>query len=217
MKVDKLTIAVTNTAAMVAFYNTVFDAKIRAIADSPFYSGTFAGTQIMLCPNSIAQVEATKNRIQLRVDVDNIATVVSTAVRNGGGDYGDRHEDESSIVQGIFDPDGNSIELIQQKAPVGPFYTATMHYPVEPKMLEEFVRLWEERILRLAQTQPGFVRMQLLTRFDEALAMGTWQTKKHAEAFMSLGPFRGLMASLKGILTGAPKPIVWDLAAFESR
>ena len=59
--------------------------------------------------------------------------------------------------------------------------------------------------------------MQLLTREGEALALGTWTEKSHAENFMALGPFKNLMAAIKGILDGDPKPTIWNLISYASR
>ena len=95
-------------------------------------------------------------------------------------------------------------------------YTATMVYPVKDGSMGDFVSIWKEKILDLAVAQKGFVRMQLLQREGEAMAMGTWEDKDAAEAFMALGPFKELMADVEGMLDGDPKPTIWSLAAFES-
>ena len=96
-------------------------------------------------------------------------------------------------------------------------YTATTNYPVKQESMEDFVNLWQEKILNLAITQAGFVRMQLLTREGEVMAIGTWTEKSHAEAFMAMGPFKDLMSAVKGLLTGDPKPTIWELSAYASR
>ena len=96
-------------------------------------------------------------------------------------------------------------------------YTATMIYPVKQESMEDFINLWEEKILNLAITQAGFVRMQLLTRDKEVMAIGTWTEKDHAEAFMAKGAFKDLMAAVKGLLTSDPKPTIWTLSAYASR
>ena len=95
-------------------------------------------------------------------------------------------------------------------------YTATMLYPVKSEFMEDFVGLWEDKILNLAITREGFVRMQLLTGEDEALAIGTWKDKTFAEQFMALGPFKDLMAAVGEYLRGNPAPTVWNLAAYAS-
>ena len=96
-------------------------------------------------------------------------------------------------------------------------YTATMVYPVKEEFMEDFTRLWGKNILNLAIDQPGFVRMQLLTREGEAMALGTWTDKSHAENFMALGPFKNLMAAVKDMLVADPKPTIWNLSSYASR
>ncbi len=96
-------------------------------------------------------------------------------------------------------------------------YTATMIYPVKQESMEDFIRVWEEKILNLAINQAGYVRMQLLTREREAQAIGTWTEKSHAEKFMAPGPFKTLMASVKDMLDGEPKPTIWTLSSYASR
>lgn len=96
-------------------------------------------------------------------------------------------------------------------------YTATMIYPVKSESIQDFVSLWEEKIMNLAIKQTGFIRMQLLIRDGEAMALGTWTDKSNAEAFMALGPFKDLMNAVSGMLTGDPAPTIWDLAAYASR
>ncbi|MGJ3240707.1 MAG: VOC family protein [Anaerolineae bacterium] len=115
MQLDKFTIAVTDMTAMVAFYNAVFDAELKSIPDSPFFAGKIAGVDLLFCPNEIAQVVAEKNRIQMLFTVGDVEAVVASAAKHGGGDYGDRHETDTLIGWGIYDPDGNSIELRELK------------------------------------------------------------------------------------------------------
>ena len=117
MRLNGLTVAVTAMGPMVDFYNSVFAAELSPVPSSPFFRGTLAGLEVLFCPNTIAEVKAEKNRIQLRIAVSNIHRVVGRALASGGGDYGDHQENETRIVHGISDPDGNSIELIQSKEP----------------------------------------------------------------------------------------------------
>ena len=113
MKIDKLTIAITNMSEMVEFYNTVLDAQLSPIEGSPFYVGQLAGMELLFCPNFITEIEAEKNRIQLRFVVDDAEAIVAAARTSGGSEYGEYLENEKQINWGIVDPDGNSIELIQ--------------------------------------------------------------------------------------------------------
>jgi predicted enzyme related to lactoylglutathione lyase len=113
MRLDKLTLAVTDGPAMRAFYNAVFDANLQAVEGTPFHVGEIAGIEIMFCPNEITQIEAEKNRIQLRLTVGDIQKVVAAAKANGGDTYGESYDDASVMFWGVVDPDGNSIELRQ--------------------------------------------------------------------------------------------------------
>ncbi len=115
MKIDRLTVATTHTEEMIQFYNAVFNARLEVISGSPLYRGKLSGMELIFCPNTIVGIEAEKNRIQLRLIVDDLETVIRQAESNGGGAYGERMEEESRIGWGIHDPDGNSIELMQLK------------------------------------------------------------------------------------------------------
>jgi predicted enzyme related to lactoylglutathione lyase len=111
MKLDRFTVAVTDMEAMVAFYNALFDAELKA--HDPFHMGRLGSLELVFCPNYIAEVNAEKNRIQMRFVVADIEAVVAQAEAAGGAAYGERYETDTFIGWGICDPDGNSIELIQ--------------------------------------------------------------------------------------------------------
>jgi hypothetical protein len=94
-------------------------------------------------------------------------------------------------------------------------YTATMHYHFVPDRFEQACALWEKHVITAARSQNGFVRMHFLTAAPEALAIGTWQSKSDAEAFMKTGVFTRLMADLEVLCTEPPLPKVWELKYFE--
>lgn len=96
-------------------------------------------------------------------------------------------------------------------------YIATMKYTVKPEAMDDFTQAWKKEILELASRQPGFIRMKLLVHKDTAMAMGTWEEKRYAEAFMALGSFKELMAKVADMLTGTPIPTVWTLAAYREK
>ena len=95
-------------------------------------------------------------------------------------------------------------------------YTATMHYRFQTTAFAAACVLWRQHVLEAAKVQPGFVRMQFLTACPEALAIGTWQEKAHAEAFMQIGVFSRLMVELEPWCDGRPEPKIWDLLYFVS-
>ena len=93
-------------------------------------------------------------------------------------------------------------------------YTATMRYALKTESFGEFCRLWESEVLAQAKTASGFVRMQLLAANPEALAIGTWKEKQHAEKFMQTGVFKKLMEKTAPMLVSQPVPELWTLEAY---
>ncbi len=96
-------------------------------------------------------------------------------------------------------------------------YTATMLYHFKEASFDLACEIWKSHVLQAASNQEGFVRMQFLVASPEALAIGTWQEKVHAEAFMKTGVFTRLMFELETLCAASPQPKVWDLHFFESR
>ena len=94
-------------------------------------------------------------------------------------------------------------------------HTAMMNYRFVPERLEEACSIWQEEVLEVARGHEGFVRMQLYSRpTGEALAIGTWQSRDNAEAFMQTGVFKRLLARLEGLTAEEPKPSRWALRSF---
>ncbi len=96
-------------------------------------------------------------------------------------------------------------------------YTATMHYSFKEEYLEEACALWKKQVLDLALKQAGFIRMQFLLSGTEALAIGTWEEKQYAQAFMQSGVFKQLMEKLETMVTAPPRPRIWELKYFEEK
>ncbi|PID29671.1 MAG: hypothetical protein CSB55_01535 [Candidatus Cloacimonadota bacterium] len=94
-------------------------------------------------------------------------------------------------------------------------FTAMVEYTFKPESLEEACKLWEEHVLELAKKQKGFIRLQFYTKPDgKALAMGTWERKEDAMAFMATGVFKDLLAKLMLQTAEPPKHQTWDLKYF---
>ena len=90
-------------------------------------------------------------------------------------------------------------------------YTATMRYRIKPGKQEEFVRLWSEQVLSKANGQPGLHRMMLLESAGTVMALGSWEDKSYAEAFMQTGVFKLLMDQVESWLTEPPQPELWEM------
>jgi len=111
MQLVKITIAVTNMQPMVEFYNAVCEANLKPVTayGMTLYSGKLGGADVLMCPNEIAGVEAKQNRKQLTFAVPDVEQIAVRAVAAGGSIV---NRDASAI--GVSDPDGNTIEFVQQ-------------------------------------------------------------------------------------------------------
>ncbi len=89
-----------------------------------------------------------------------------------------------------------------------------MRYTFTQQGFERGCALWKDTVLKPASAAPGMVRMQLLTAAPSALAVGTWESKTDAEAFMRTGVFKTLMERIGPLLERNPEPELWELAAF---
>ena len=108
--------AVTDMLAVVKFYRGVFDVDWQAgmqVGEHQFYSGTWLGIDWVICPNAIAEVDATQNRHQFRLKVDDIHAILDRALQHGGTIINPISEMGAMMVASVRDPDGNSIELFQ--------------------------------------------------------------------------------------------------------
>lgn len=116
--IHRITVAVTHMEKMVAFYNAVFAAELTPF--EPFegvtmYRGQLAGINLLFCPNQVAQVQAQQNRQQFNFWVDDVFKVMQVALKAGGTQLDAPKIVESIITGSVYDPDGNSIEFVQQQ------------------------------------------------------------------------------------------------------
>jgi len=115
VKIDKITIAVTDMEMMEKFYTAFFKIDFTKHEMGEFYllTGKVEDIQIMLCPKEIAGIEVNQNNIQLRFAVENIEEVVKLGVEKGGAIIEDVQQQDDIKIASLRDPDGNSIELRQ--------------------------------------------------------------------------------------------------------
>lgn len=94
-------------------------------------------------------------------------------------------------------------------------HVATMDYALAPTSVPgEAARIWQEVVAGAARNQPGLIRLQLYSRPGALLAVGTWESKDHAEAFMRTGVFQVLKERLAPQLAGEPVPRLWTQETF---
>ena len=111
MEIRRIVLAADDVPAMVAFHNAVFACELRPLdgADG-FHLGTFCGIELLICPNSIAEVDARQNRHQFRVAVDDLVAAVAAVDRHDGRRLDDADPTTADVV-GVADPEGNTYEL----------------------------------------------------------------------------------------------------------
>jgi predicted enzyme related to lactoylglutathione lyase len=117
MRLIGLTIAASELERMVEFYNAVFDARLQPtvhIGDQQFYGGKLNDLEFVLCPNSIAGVVAEQNRQQFRFAVDDLEAVMHRGLANHGREINPIDEYKGAKVASMADPDGNTIEFVEQ-------------------------------------------------------------------------------------------------------
>ena len=106
-----LTIATNEINQMVDFYSVVFGCRfsVECVSGYELYQAELAGVNILLCPNSLAKVEASQNRQQFEFVVEDLDNVRRKAMSTEGK----IKEEIETIGKGkslvILDPDGNTI------------------------------------------------------------------------------------------------------------
>ena len=117
MKISQVTLAVTNSKEMVNFYRNVFNAQFNEFdaMGEKMYSGNISGLNLLLCPNTIAGVDAKQSRHQFDYDTEDLDVVVKSALDSGGSVMGDIAENDKQRYATIIDPDGNTMNFYQNK------------------------------------------------------------------------------------------------------
>lgn len=96
-------------------------------------------------------------------------------------------------------------------------HNAQIVYKFKEGKLEEGIKIWEEAVYKKIQEAEGFVRVQLYSRDNEMMAIGTWQEKLYAESFMKTGVFKDIMANFGELLEAQPVNKTYELRYFESK
>jgi quinol monooxygenase YgiN len=96
-------------------------------------------------------------------------------------------------------------------------HNAHIVYKFKQGQLEAGVKIWEETVYKKIKSADGFIRVQLYTSDDEMMAIGTWEEKSYAEAFMKTGVFHNVMESFKALLESTPVNTNYNLRHFEER
>jgi predicted enzyme related to lactoylglutathione lyase len=108
----QLTLSAEQVTEMVDFYNRLFAADLQPAAayGTTLYHGQLHGLPFLICPNTLANVNAAQNRHQFTYTVSDL-TVAMQRAQDAGGLVMQR--DTNTLT--VLDPDGNSI-VFQQVA-----------------------------------------------------------------------------------------------------
>jgi len=111
----QITLAATNLEAMASFYNATFAADLRPIAahGTTLYRGALHNVVFLLCPNSLAGVEAAQNRHQFTYAVTDLDAVLARATGAGGSLSGAPQQQAGQRSATVIDPDGNTVVFTQ--------------------------------------------------------------------------------------------------------
>lgn len=111
-----MSIATVNMREMVKFYNTVFDASLipHQFGNHIVYRGSLDGMDITLTPNDLLNIRKERNPVQFSFVVSNLDEALARVERSGGRQVQEIIKEYSERYCGIIDPDGNTIELVEQ-------------------------------------------------------------------------------------------------------
>ncbi len=111
-KLVQITLTAEHVVEMVQLYSAVFAIQLEPVAayGTTLYRGLLHGTPLLICPNSIAGVEAQQNRHQFTYSVANLATLIRQAEAAGGQLI--QHAADAAT---LLDPDGNTLVFQQER------------------------------------------------------------------------------------------------------
>lgn len=111
----QITLAADNLPAMVQFYRTLFALDLQPVAayGTTLYRGNLDNVTFVLCPNSLAGVEANQSRHQFSYSVSDLAAITERAIAAGGTVQEQTAASDRPATSIIRDPDGNSIVFLQ--------------------------------------------------------------------------------------------------------
>ncbi len=118
-RINARNLAANDVEKMAAFYAGVFGIEFEEheIQDAKLYAGEFAGTEFVLVPAALADVDAKQNRMQYDLYVSDLDEAIALVEQHGGRTNGRLGEDDHVRAIGIYDPDDNFMVFKQPKTP----------------------------------------------------------------------------------------------------
>ena len=113
--IDRITLAVSDTEEMKAFYESVLTTKfyIQTFGAYQLYTARTGDREVLLCPKDIAGVGAEGNTVQIRFVPSDVQKAFVRGLASGGSEISPPEKGESAVYAGLRDPDGNSVEIIE--------------------------------------------------------------------------------------------------------
>ena len=115
--VDKITLAVNKMQEMMTFYSAIFEVAFKPVelAGRQLHQAQLGDMELLLCPNDLAGVDADINTVQLRFVIKDVGTAYERGLKNGGKTLTEVQEIEGNVHASLRDPDGNSLEIMQNQ------------------------------------------------------------------------------------------------------
>jgi len=116
IQLDNIGLAAESMDDMVVFYSAVFETDMTETNPVPgvkAFTGTIAGVEFMLVPNSLVQINAEQSRHQLQFIVDDVEKTIELAIANGGSPLDEAGERAGKITGAVYDPDGNALVFVE--------------------------------------------------------------------------------------------------------
>lgn len=111
----QITLATTNTPAMIQFYTTLFALDLQPVSayGTTLYRGSLHNTEFVLCPNTLAGVNADQSRHQFTYIASDLGEIIKRAITTGGAIQEETPTTDRPASAIIRDPDGNSLVFLQ--------------------------------------------------------------------------------------------------------
>ncbi len=111
------TLASPDIEASKDFYENVFGVtfETKEMFDAQLFEGEWLGVTMLICPADVAKNSAKQNRHQFEIEVNDIDDVIAKVQKHGGTLMHEIIEEEGVRRVGIYDPDKNSMILIERK------------------------------------------------------------------------------------------------------
>src|SRR5690606_10865833 len=118
LQLNMLRLPVSDMEAMLTFYRTLLNAELLA-ADAfgtVCYIGRLRDIPVIFCPKEALSKDEQNKRHNFRFTVERVEQAHALALQGGGTSLGDIQKTEAGQLVVVHDPDGNTVELLEEHA-----------------------------------------------------------------------------------------------------